>query len=83
MLSGYIISNISNAKIDPLFYFTLNIEYLNNRLQNFSRKLPMDVKGGQTYPIFGFWYKYHPFLSELDSYIILAGLVRTIDCLTV
>ena len=35
MLYGYSISNItiSNAKIGPLFYFTLNIEYLYNRVQ--------------------------------------------------
>ena len=33
MLYGYNISNISNVKIGPLFYFTLNIESLYNRLQ--------------------------------------------------
>ena len=59
MLYGYIISNISNAKIGSLLYFTLNIESLYNRIPIvFFRKLPTDEKGGQTYPIFVFWYKY-------------------------
>ena len=55
MLYGYLISNISNAKIGPLFYFTLNVESLYNKSQYLLRKLPTDENGGQTYPIFGFW----------------------------
>ena len=71
-------SNISNAKIGPLFYFTLNVESLYNKLQSLLRKLPTDENGDQTYLIFGFWYKYHLFWSELFSYIILAGPVMQI-----
>ena len=81
MLYGYLISNTSNVKIGPLFYFTLiSVESLYNRLQSSLRKLPTDEKRGQTYPIFGFLLKYHFFWSELVSYIILvlAGPVRQI-----
>ena len=55
MLNVYFISNTSNAKMGPLFYFTLSAESLYNRLQSLLRKLPTDQKGGQTYPILGFW----------------------------
>ena len=55
MLYGYLISNTSNAKIGPLFYFTLSVESLYNRLQSLPRKLSTDEKGGQIYAIFGFW----------------------------
>ena len=41
MLYGYLISNISNAKIGPLFYFTLNVEFLYNRLQSLLHKRMM------------------------------------------
>ena len=37
MLYGYLISDISNAKIGPLFYFTLNVESLYTKLQSFLR----------------------------------------------
>ena len=51
--------NISNAKIGPLFYFTIaywrNFQCFYNRLQSLFRILMTDKKGGQTYPIFGFW----------------------------
>ena len=46
----YFISNISNANICLLFYFTLY-----NRLQSSLSKLPTDGKGGPTNLIFGFW----------------------------
>ena len=54
MLYGCLISNISNAKIGPLFYFTPNVKSLYNRLQYLLRKLPTDEKGGQTHTILGF-----------------------------
>ena len=51
MLYSYLISNMSYAKIDPLFYFRLNVESLYNRLQSLLCKMQTDEKGGQTYPI--------------------------------
>ena len=52
MLYGYLISNISNAKIDPLFYFTLNVEQWTFIQQTtvlliLFRKLPMVEKHTQ------------------------------------
>ena len=58
MLYGYFISNTSNGKMGPLFYFTLSAESLYNRLQSLLIKLPTDEKGGQTYPIFCYFYIY-------------------------
>ena len=64
MLYDYLMSNISYAKIGPLFYFMLNdVESLNNKSQQITTnhnkslllKLPTDEKSGQTYPIFGLW----------------------------
>ena len=78
MLYGYLISNISNAKISPLFYFTLNVESLYNKLQSLLHKLPTDKNGGQLQCyIPNFWVLvnisvYNPFWSKLVSYIILA-----------
>ena len=57
MLYGYFISYTINAKIGPLFYFTLSAESLYSRLHSLLRKLPTEEKGGQTYPLFRFWYK--------------------------
>ena len=48
-------TSISYDKIGPLLYFTNNVKSLYNRLQTLPRKLQTDGKGGQTYPIFGFW----------------------------
>ena len=65
MLYGYLISNIINSKIGPLFYFTLNFKSLFNRPQSLLRetKLPTDEKGGQTCPILGFGENKHSFVS--------------------
>ena len=63
MLCGYLISNINNVKSGPLVYFTfkLNLHTTDYSLYFVNCRVPTDEKGGMTYPIFGFWYKYHSF----------------------
>ena len=62
MLNGNLISNISNAKFGPLFYFTLNVKSLYNRLQTLIRKLPTDKKGRSDIPSFWVLLKISPFM---------------------
>ena len=71
MLCGYLISNVSNAKIGPMFYFTLR---LNRYITDYSfhfvncRQTKNAVRHTQ---ILSFGKKDNAFCSELVNYIII------------